>query len=395
MATDGSDAIIRTLASWLAQCIAVLIILHVSGLAKLGRETATTPSPRLLLDAIALYLRRTPMRAGKAALLRYCRRTLLPAQPPFSPVVRPSACPSAQLRCFQLGGKNHADIMSEWLYLTGEWQPALTAYLRRALRPGDTFVDVGANSGFFSLLGAELVGEAGAVVAVEASPPTCARLREHMQLNPRLARRVRLLECAAAEAEGKVTLYCHRREQLYNTTVAGGGAGGVPAATDVWAIMQQQLAAQRGGAAALAASQLAQDGVWRAVTVRKRPLDALLSPAEAAGACVVKVDVEGSEWSVLQGMQALLARADNARLEVVAELTPRWLKLQGTSPQEVIDHMRAHGFGAYALLDDYAIERWAAAGAEPARPRRVRSWDELGGAEQADVIFSRQDAEYL
>ena len=158
---------------------------------------APAPLARALLDVIAWYLRCTPAPCGKTALLQYCRRQLLPAQLPFSPVVRPSACPSVQLRCFQLGGEHHADILSEWLYLTGEWQPALTAYLRRALQPGDTFVDVGANSGFFSLLGASLVGEAGAVVAVEACPATCARLRANLELNPALARRVRLLECAA------------------------------------------------------------------------------------------------------------------------------------------------------------------------------------------------------
>ena len=80
---------------------------------------------------------------------------------------------------------------------------------------------------------------------------------------------------------------------------------------------------------------------------------------------------------------------------MVAELTPRWLKLQGTSPAEVLERMRGWGFCAYALRDDYAIEHHSAAGAPPGRPRRVRSWEELGGAAQADIIFSRRDAEHL
>jgi FkbM family methyltransferase len=46
-----------------------------------------------------------------------------------------------------------------------------------------TLFDVGANIGFFSLLGARLVGEAGRVVAFEADPAIALRLRENVQRN--------------------------------------------------------------------------------------------------------------------------------------------------------------------------------------------------------------------
>jgi FkbM family methyltransferase len=46
-----------------------------------------------------------------------------------------------------------------------------------------TFYDVGANIGFFSLLAARLVGNAGRVVAFEADPEVAGRLREHVERN--------------------------------------------------------------------------------------------------------------------------------------------------------------------------------------------------------------------
>ena len=55
--------------------------------------------------------------------------------------------------------------------------------MRRCLRPGMTFYDLGANIGFFSLMGARLVGEQGRVIAFEADPEIAARLREHVHRN--------------------------------------------------------------------------------------------------------------------------------------------------------------------------------------------------------------------
>lgn len=47
------------------------------------------------------------------------------------------------------------------------YEPHVTAAIRTLLRPGDVFVDVGANIGFFANMAASLVGRDGMVVAVE------------------------------------------------------------------------------------------------------------------------------------------------------------------------------------------------------------------------------------
>jgi FkbM family methyltransferase len=66
---------------------------------------------------------------------------------------------------------------------TGSYEPDVSATLRQLLRPGGTFVDIGANIGWFSLLAASLVGPTGRVVAIEPNPRNVALLRQSAKDN--------------------------------------------------------------------------------------------------------------------------------------------------------------------------------------------------------------------
>jgi FkbM family methyltransferase len=74
-------------------------------------------------------------------------------------------------------------IQRSILYL-GYWGGSVSRLLRRVLSPGDTFIDVGANVGWFTLLAAHLVGPAGRVVAFEPCPITRKHLERNVDLNP-------------------------------------------------------------------------------------------------------------------------------------------------------------------------------------------------------------------
>jgi len=56
-------------------------------------------------------------------------------------------------------------------------------FLRKNLKPGDIFIDIGAHIGFYSLIASQLVGESGKVLAVEADPHTYQQLTDNLQLN--------------------------------------------------------------------------------------------------------------------------------------------------------------------------------------------------------------------
>lgn len=75
------------------------------------------------------------------------------------------------------------DLEGRCIDLLGEWDPRISWILRRVLRRGDTFVDIGANFGLDSLIGARAVRPTGCVHAFEPQPALAAMLRRSAALN--------------------------------------------------------------------------------------------------------------------------------------------------------------------------------------------------------------------
>ena len=89
-------------------------------------------------------------------------------------------------------------------FVRGTFEPEKTAIIINALGMGDVFWDVGANVGYFTVLGAKIVGKEGAVVAIEPSPVNLAFLKRNVKLNK--AENVTILPIAAGAAQGTVRL---------------------------------------------------------------------------------------------------------------------------------------------------------------------------------------------
>ena len=69
------------------------------------------------------------------------------------------------------------------LIFAGNFEVHERDFVKHFLRPGDTFVDIGANIGLFTLLGARIVGQNGLVLAFEPNPETFARLEDNIRIN--------------------------------------------------------------------------------------------------------------------------------------------------------------------------------------------------------------------
>jgi FkbM family methyltransferase len=63
------------------------------------------------------------------------------------------------------------------------YEVATTRYLTGHLAPGNVFVDIGANTGYFAMLAGALVGATGRVMAFEPNPAVFAQLQKHVALN--------------------------------------------------------------------------------------------------------------------------------------------------------------------------------------------------------------------
>jgi FkbM family methyltransferase len=67
------------------------------------------------------------------------------------------------------------------LYYNGFFEANLTNFFVNFLQDGDTFFDIGANVGYYSLLGSSLVGPRGKVLSFEPTPRTFASLSENVR----------------------------------------------------------------------------------------------------------------------------------------------------------------------------------------------------------------------
>lgn len=85
----------------------------------------------------------------------------------------------------------------------GFWEAWITAWLTKWLRPGMTFIDVGANCGYYSFLADRLVGRHGNVVAYEANPVYTELLRHSRNVNDAT---FKIREIALSDHVGNATL---------------------------------------------------------------------------------------------------------------------------------------------------------------------------------------------
>ena len=241
---------------------------------------------------------------------------------------------------------NTRDLIQRHIYFFGNWEPNISAWIAATLKPGDGFIDVGANIGHYSLLASPLVGARGRVVAIEAAPWIHTLLDQHVRRN-RL-HNVRTVPVAATASTGTVKLYAGHADNIGKTsTIARPGA---------------------------------------CFDVPAQPLAEILHAPERALARIIKIDVEGAELGVLRGLVPVLPQLRDD-VEIIVEIAPALTEESAHARDEIFATMRTHGFSAFVFDNDYGVDTYL-------HPRRIkppaRLRDERITA-QADVLFSRLD----
>jgi hypothetical protein len=130
-----------------------------------------------------------------------------------------------------------------------------------------------------------------------------------------------------------------------------------------------------------AATTLASRGGTPIETVDAMPLERILKPEEIARLRLIKIDVEGAEPPILRGLLANLALYPET-MDIVVEASPAdgfeaW--------REVFDRLRAAGFTAWQIANEYELEwylRWR-------RPTPLARIDAMP-LRQQDLLFTRR-----
>lgn len=215
-----------------------------------------------------------------------------------------------QLHNFE-GGKIWLDTSaSEMQALMAEtrWEWRKADYMRQHLKPGMTFVDVGAYNGYFALLAAKLVGETGQVFAFEPEPSHYEWLLSNIGRNG--YSNIMPYRIALSDRRGSYPLFKGTHDGNWSLYRAN---------------MEQAFA-----------------------MVRVRPLDHVLEdhPFERP-LDMVKIDVEGAEADVLKG--AIITIAKSSDLRILMDLHPDL----GIKPGRVEDRLLSNGFKLFDIRSEF------------------------------------------
>jgi len=237
---------------------------------------------------------------------------------------------------------NLDDLVQREIFFTGAFEPDTVRFLSAYLKPGMHFVDIGANVGQFTLIGAALVGTGGSVYAFEPARRTYEALSENIRLND--FTHVAAEQAALSDHVGEANFYAEEHENWGMSSLTAFETAG----TDYAAAPPQVVALTT--------------------------LDAYLAERKIKRIDFIKMDAEGAELSILRGARSLLSTCPPPR--ILCELNFITCGRFGYHPREIVTLLAGYGYRAFHL--DAATE-------DDQTP--LGSLDALEGRGHVDAVF--------
>lgn len=175
------------------------------------------------------------------------------------------------------------------------YEPWETGIIKRNLKPSNTFVDIGAHIGYYTVLASGLVGPGGHVFAFEPAPENHAVLLK----NTASLSNVKIYESAASSISGIADLYL---------SPINSGDNRLSLPTDK----------------------------YDKITVKTIRLDELFTDHSSID--FVKIDAQGHELSVLKGMNRIICCSQH--LKMLIEYEPVLLDGNGVRPELFLETLR-------------------------------------------------------
>ena len=198
----------------------------------------------------------------------------------------------------------------------GTYERGTVAVVRRLMGQGKTFVDLGANIGYFSLIAARAATAQGRVFAFEPDPDTFSILERNIVAND-LQAPIEAMQLAIADQEGRSTFHQYSND-------AGSSS-----------LIRRELPIE--------------DSIDVAVTT----LDQWSKTRNWPKMDVVKMDIEGAEVAALMGMREVSER--NRALKLLIEFNSAALKSASSNREEFFSVLRSLGFSRFSIINDRSL----------------------------------------
>lgn len=196
------------------------------------------------------------------------------------------------------------------LITEGVWERWIAERFKASLHPGATVIEVGANVGYYTLLGASIIGTNGKYYAFEANPRICKLLYWSVDING-YRDRVTILN--------KVAYSDHRNIRFHILDH-------YPGSSSIHGFSRELLDQVHDVATVIEAEAIPLDEVFADDNIQ---VD------------LIKIDAEGSEPHVLRGMRKLLERSQDVK--IICEFSPAMIS-GSEKPESFVEFLRELGF---------------------------------------------------
>lgn len=194
--------------------------------------------------------------------------------------------------------------------IEGVWGELDTKVFKNQIKKGDIVVDVGASIGYFTLIAAKIVGETGKVFAFEPDSKNFEILRKNVEINK--YQNVILEQKAVSDVNGKINLFSSNGIGFHSTINPHSSAPPIP-------IVSVKL-----------------DEYFRDLNLIDK-ID------------FVKIDVEGAEFRVLNGMKSILK--ESRHVKIFTEFMKYFLEQVGIDPKDMLNLLLNNEF-KFSYVDD-------------------------------------------
>ncbi len=207
-------------------------------------------------------------------------------------------------------------ILGSDLSNCGVYEKGMVRTLEKFLPKAGTFIDAGANEGYFTILGAKLCGPSGRVIAIEPQKRLLPVIAENLRLNG--LEWARVLNVAIADRPGLATIH------LAADTNSG--------ATGLHREFRYRRPTQQ---------------------VMTQTLAGILDSENIGGVDFIKMDIEGFEYEAVLGSRDVFRQH---RVRVLAlDLHPRILANRGKDISDITKMLAECG---YAMSQEYGNTVW-------------------------------------
>jgi FkbM family methyltransferase len=209
-----------------------------------------------------------------------------------------------------------SEHIQQQLFWYGYYEKDLGDMIKKCLKPGDVFLDIGANIGYFSLLAANSE-PTSKVISFEPAKDLFQKLEENISINT--FKNITTLNVAVGEINEETELFISGSDNL-------------------------------------GMSSFRQPGNYsgKKEKVKVVTIDSWFKTAGLSKVDLIKLDIEGSELAALKGMQETL---QNFKPLVIAEVNPETLASFNLTPGDIYSYLNKLNFDGFIISEKEGLKR--------------------------------------